>query len=55
MFFWYLYVLHVCVMELFSEMLVFLQKVDNFSEVTVIVQSSVLLPQFILNPNNRFH
>lgn len=38
----YLYILHVCVVELFSKMLIFLKEIDHFSEITVIVQSSVL-------------
>ena len=38
----YLNVLHVCVVELFSKMLIFLKKIDDFSEVAVIVESSVL-------------
>jgi hypothetical protein len=39
----YLDVLHICVMELLSEMLVFFQKINDFPEITVIVESSVLL------------
>uniref|UniRef100_A0A0E9QWB7 Uncharacterized protein n=1 Tax=Anguilla anguilla TaxID=7936 RepID=A0A0E9QWB7_ANGAN len=37
-----LYVFHVRVAELFSEMLVFFQKIDDFPEIVVIVQPGVL-------------
>uniref|UniRef100_A0A0E9S4C6 Uncharacterized protein n=1 Tax=Anguilla anguilla TaxID=7936 RepID=A0A0E9S4C6_ANGAN len=37
-----LYVFHVRVAELFSEMLVFFQKIDDLPEVAVIVQPGVL-------------
>lgn len=38
----YLYILHVCVVQLFSKMLVFFEEIDNFPEIAVIMQSSVL-------------
>ena len=38
----YLDVFHVCIVELFSEMLIFLKKIDDFPEIAVVVESSVL-------------
>lgn len=38
----YLDVFHVCIAKLFSEMFIFLEEIDDFSEVVVIVKSSIL-------------
>lgn len=38
----YLNVFHVCIVQLFSEMLIFLKKINDFPEIAVIVESSVL-------------
>jgi hypothetical protein len=38
----YLNVLHVCIVELLSEMLVLLQEINDFPEVAVIVKPGVL-------------
>lgn len=38
----YLDVFHVCVMKFLSEMWVLFQEINNLSEISVIVQSSVL-------------